>query len=107
MPDIVAQDPRAKRVIFEVKDDRPEGDGKTTNERYVDYPTLIGQIYMRMSDPDADYGVVIKQAGLPWFKQHNPKIALDKLEIRFFVMKKDDDAYELNHEYMPLEIKPM
>jgi len=54
LPDIVAQDPQAKRVIFEVKADRPKGEGRKTSERSVDYPTLIGQICTRMWDPDAD-----------------------------------------------------
>jgi len=60
-PDIVAQDPQGKKVIFEVKADRPKGEGRKSSERSVDYPTLIGQICTRMSDPHADYGVVFRK----------------------------------------------
>lgn len=99
-PDIVAQDPRGRRNVFEVKADRPKGQGRRGSERSVDYPTLIGQICTRMSDPDADYGIVISTSGLPWFKQRLPKLALQRLGIRLFVVD-DSIVQELDAEYNP------
>lgn len=100
LPDVIAKDPVGRRCVFEVKADRPKGEGRKTSERSVDYPTLIGQICTRMSDPESDYGIVISASGLPWFKQRLPKLALKRLGLRFFVVDASE-VQELDAEYNP------
>jgi len=96
-PDITAVSPTGKKVIFEVKADRPKGDGRKTDERSVDYPTLIGQICTRMLDESVEYAIVISKEGLPWFKARMPRIPLERLQLRISVV--NDSIQELNHDY--------
>jgi hypothetical protein len=80
--DITVVSPTGKTVNFEVKADRPKGDGRKTDERSVDYPTLIAQICIRMLDESAGYEIVISKEGLPWFKDRMPRIPLERLQFR-------------------------
>lgn len=97
VPDVVA-DYKGKRVIFELKTDRPKGDGRKGSERAVDYPTVVGQIVMRMADPSVDYAIVIPEAGLPWFRKNYHPLAWGRTGIRFFLWR-GTSAIELDDTY--------
>lgn len=96
-PDVVARY-NDRDVVFELKTDRPKGEGRSTDERGVDYPTLLGQILMRMSDAGKDYAVLFPEAGLPWFRGHYPPYVWKRTGIRAFVWK-GNRAQELEPDY--------
>jgi hypothetical protein len=100
-PDVVANY-RGKEIVFELKTDRPKGEGRRTDERGVDYPTVVGQIVMRMNTPEREYAIVVTDKGLDWIKRHYAPYAWERTGIRLFTWN-GERATELLGNYSPPE----